>query len=147
MPRLHARDHAELREARYVRRVQALHVDHLVAGVARAVEGPRVLHRVQDGPDAPVAGRVHEALEAAGVQLRQQFRELLRRVEGLAPVRAASAVRLQQRGRTRFHHVVDVQLERADPQPVPGEPPCRVGEFVQVGVAGAARVEQCRDDP
>src|SRR5207247_3271329 len=82
--RLHARDHTELREAREVVGVHALDVYDLMAGVARAVDVARVLHRIERRPDPAVTGRVREGLEASPFELRDQLGEPLRRVEGSA---------------------------------------------------------------
>ena len=145
--RLHTGDDTEFGEARRVGGVQALDVDDLVAGVARTVEGAGVLDGVQDGADTAVAGGVHEALEAAGVQLGEQFRELVRGIERVAPVPPAPGIGLEERGRARLDHIVDVQLERADPQPVVGEVPRGRSEVVQVRVGRPARMEERGDDP
>lgn len=122
-------------------------MDDLVACVAWPVGGSGAGDGVEDGADAPVAGGVDEALEAARVEAGEELGELLGRVEGVAAVVGAARVRLQEGGRAGFDDVVDVQLERADPQPVVRELLRRGFECVEVGVGGAARMEERGDDP
>ncbi len=122
-------------------------MDDLVARVARSVDGAGPFDGVEDGADAPVAGGVDEALEAARVEAGEQLGELLRRVEGVAAVVGAARVRLQEGGGAGLDDVVDVQLERADPQPVVVVLVGRRREGVEVRLGGAARVEEGGDDP
>lgn len=147
MPGLHAGHDVERREAREVLGVQAFDMDDLVAGVPGAVDGAGLLDGVQYGADATVAGGVHEALEATGVERGEQVRELLGRVEGVAPVVGAPCVGLEHGGGARLHHVVDVELERSQPQPVVGVFARRRREVVEVRAGGATRVEEGGDDP
>ena len=118
MPRLHARDDAELREPPEVVGVHELHVHELVPGVPGSVHAPGVRDGVERRADPAVAGRVGERLEAAPFELHDRVGEGLGLVERATGVAGVAGVGLEQPGRARLDHVVDVDLHGPHAEPI-----------------------------
>jgi hypothetical protein len=117
MIRLHARDHAELCEARHVGRMDVLRVLDAEAPVARTVLGFDPLEDVELRADRAVADGVHDDLEPCGVgALRPRIEALRLGHEEPAIVRRVGE-RLEHRRGVRAERAVDEALEPADAEP------------------------------
>ena len=96
-------------------------------------------------PRSPVA--CTNSWKPAGVQPGHQVGELVRLVVGASGVVRLSLVGLQHRGGPGLDDVVDVELERADAEDVVVVRLRELGELLQVGGGGAARMEERGDEP
>ena len=74
--------------------------------------------RVQHHPDPAIPHGVGEGLEPPSVELGDQLPERVGFVERLAQRPGLGCVRLEERRGVGFDDVVDVQLQRAHPEPV-----------------------------
>jgi hypothetical protein len=118
MTGLHARDYPEHGEPSEVVTVHALDVDDLVATVARPVGLATSLDGVEDRPDPPITRCVRECLEPTPLELDQERLELSRLPEGVASDIRPVRVRLQHGRGVRLDHIIDVELDRGDAEPV-----------------------------
>ena len=126
--------------------MDAFDVHDLVARVAWAVHGAGVLCGVEHRPDPAVPGRVRERLEAAPLELGDHLGERLGWIEGIPASFRPVRVRLEHRCGMWLDHVVDVELDRADPEPVVVVGAFRLRERVEVVGGRLGRVEEGRED-
>ena len=117
MHALHRRDHAQIGEARDVRRIQMLRVLDAPAQVApsrRLREGP--LEHVKRLSISPIADRVDRELESVFQSDRRGALELVERDRVDAATVRLVAVGCEQPGAVRTERAVDRALDRADRQ-------------------------------
>jgi hypothetical protein len=145
MTGLHARDDPERGEPSEVVRVHALDVDDLVATIARPVGLATSLDGVEDRADPPVTRRVRERLEPTPFELDQERLELSRLPEGVPSDIRPVRVRLQHRRSVRFDHIIDVELDRGDAEPVVVVRSTSVLDRVEPLRGGARLAEDRRD--
>ena len=147
MTRLHDGGDAERGEPRQVVGVQALRVHDAVPRTGRTVGSAGLFEPVQGDSDPTVSGAVHVTGPPAALDLDHDVGELLRSPERRAALPGPVRVGLQHRSRPWLDDVVDVELDRADPQAIVVEARAHRLELVAFGIGGAHRVEHGRHEP
>ena len=145
MQRLHARDHAELAEARNVDRLDRFDVLDARAAILRAVHFFGVFVSIERRAHAVVADCVREKLQAALVEFGDGSLIFVGIPEKLPFQRRIVGVRLEHRRGVRLDHAIDHHFHRAAADPVVSIFLARGFDFVDVGRSQFRRIEKIRD--